>query len=50
MPPPYTPKKCNPLHKLMKANGNAPDKWPSYAVEILENAGNLWLTTDRNDK
>jgi len=33
---PYTKKKCNLLHKLIKANKNAPDKWPNYAVKIVE--------------
>jgi len=39
MPPPYTKKKCNLLHKLVKTNKNAPDKWPNYAVKIVESAG-----------
>lgn len=43
MPPPYTRKTCNALHKLVKDNGNAPDSWPNYAVKIVESAGNLLL-------
>lgn len=45
MPPPYTVKKCNTLHKLVKANGDAPDKWPTYAIKIVDNAGTLLLLT-----
>lgn len=41
MPPPYTVQKCNTLHKLVKDKENAPDKWPSYPVQILGHAGML---------
>lgn len=37
--PPYTTKKCNTLHKLIKANGNAQDNWPNYPIKIMERTG-----------
>jgi len=43
MPPPYTAKKCSALHKLVKENKNAPDKWPNYPVNIVKSAGILFV-------
>lgn len=43
MPPPYTTKKCNDLHKLVQNLGIAPNKWPSYSVNILGSTGTVLL-------
>lgn len=43
MPPPYSIKKCNALHKLVQKNGDAPNTWPSYHVNLIESAGTSLL-------
>ncbi|XP_018376462.1 PREDICTED: uncharacterized protein LOC108769776 [Trachymyrmex cornetzi] len=39
MPPPYTKKRCNTLHKLIQARKSAPDEWPNYPIKVLQSTG-----------
>lgn len=43
MPPPYTKKKSNVLHDLVKNNNIPLEKWPQYPIKILESAGRVIL-------
>ncbi|CAL1680897.1 unnamed protein product [Lasius platythorax] len=38
MPPPYTKKKSNVIHDLVKNNNIPLEKWPQYPIKILESA------------
>lgn len=39
MPPPYGKKKSQQLHDMIRNNSDAPEEWPSYAVQICGGAG-----------